>query len=569
MPESRRRKKKQSKSRGRSRVGRPAAPVAGFPATGLRLDPALRAAAAAVPEVTRGHVSSAIGKLVAAVPSLDAVIREDLGVPPNICVEACRWLHYAYAQLGIRSVLTAAGLVVSGREGNAILRAPSSPSWDGTVLDGHAVLCLPEVRRFVDPTVEQYPEVARYRIGPVSGLAAGQHGGSLRTTPFVPGDQLLVRRKHLTLVYTLGDQADTEVITHHRAVRDRVEVHRRAGINLATLAVDYIRTDPDLRGAAIPRLQALLAAVSDSPVRHQSGVGDWLFDTPEGPLRLDEIPLPPGTPGPAQEDPGLGLGGGDPVPEAASARSGPSRLITPRRLKASSLTCGWPGPAGTTLRLARPGESSAVQRLAAMGGAELGEQISTAIEDGTAGSALVRALDGDKQAATRVAAETLHDGTPAPLAQLAGILVAERGGQLVAALCALPPVGFIRQLLDHGLEAPHAIVVSLATTKIEAVAVDEACRSQGIASALLGSCVAVYDRLGYLLIFGALQPASGLDGFFSARGFDVQQAGHGLDMEVIVGRPCLLSSDGGEQLFMRWRHQQPAGSGPQRRWLAR
>jgi hypothetical protein len=265
MPESRKRKKKQSKGRGRSGAARPVAPaLAGLPVTGLRLDPALRAAAAAAPEVTRGHVASAIGKLVAAVPGLDAVIREDLGVPPNICVEACRWLHYAYAQLGIRSVLTATGLVVSGRPGNAILRAPASPSWDGAMLDGHAVLCLPEVRRFVDPTVEQYPEVARYRIGPVSGLAAGQHGGSVRPTPFVPGDQLVVQRKDLTLVYTLGAPADTQVIMGHRLVRDRAEVHRRAGINLATHVVGYVRTDPDLREAAIPRLQVLLAAVGDS-----------------------------------------------------------------------------------------------------------------------------------------------------------------------------------------------------------------------------------------------------------------------------------------------------------------
>ncbi len=342
-------------------------------------------------------------------------------------------------------------------------------------------------------------------------------------------------------------------------------MHRRAGINLATLAVDYVRTDPDLREAAIPRLQALLAAAGDSPVRHDPGTGDWFFDMPEGQLRLDELPLPPGTPGPAQEDPGLGLGGGDPGSEAPQRGSGPSRLITPRRLKASGLTRGWPGPGDTILRLARPGESGAVLRLAAMAGGELDEQIAAAIEDGTAGSALARALDGGKDAATRAAAESLSGGTPAPLAQLAAILVAEHGGQLVAALCAVPPVGFIRQLMERGLGPPHAIVASLAMTKIEAVAVDAACRSQGIASALLGGCVALYDQLGYLLIFGAFQPTSGLAGFFSARGFDVQQAGHGLDMEVIVGRPCLLSSDSEEQLFMRWRHQQPARSGPRRR----
>jgi hypothetical protein len=237
----------------------------------------------------------------------------------------------------------------------------------------------------------------------------------------------------------------------------------------------------------------------------------------------------------------------------------------PPRLKASRLTRGWPGPGGTILRLARPGESGAVLRLAATAGGELDEQIPAAIEDGTAGSALARALDGGREAVTRAAAESLCGGTPAPLARLAAILVAEHGGQVVAALCAVPPIGFISQLMDQGIGAPHAIGASMAMTKIEVVAADAVRRGQGIASALLGGCVAVYDKVGYLLIFGAFQPAVGLAGFFSARGFDVQQPGHGLDMEVIVGQPCLLSSDSGEQVFMRWRHQQPARSGS--RWL--
>ena len=115
MPKSRKRKK--SKNRGRSGI-RPAAAMAISPRTGPRLAPQIRAAAAAAPTITSAHVPTAIGKLVAAVPGLDAVIREDMGIPPNVCVEVCRWLHYAYAQLGIRSVLSAAGLVVSGPAGN-------------------------------------------------------------------------------------------------------------------------------------------------------------------------------------------------------------------------------------------------------------------------------------------------------------------------------------------------------------------------------------------------------------------------------------------------------------------
>lgn len=556
MPESRKRKKK-PKSRGRSGGRLAAAAMAMSPPTGPRLDPQIRAAAASAPTITRAHVPTAIGKLVAAVPGLDAVIREDLGIPPNVCVEACRWLHYAYAQLGIRSVLSAAGLVVSGPAGNAILRAPVSPSWTGAVLDGHAILCLPEVRRFVDPTVEQYPEVARYRIGPVSGLTAGQLGGAVRPAPFVPGDQLIVRRKDLTLVYTLGDPAGTQEIMGHWAVQDRTEVHRRAGINLATVALDFVRGQPDLREAQIPRLQALLAAAGDYAVRRDPGTGDWFFDLPGQQLRLDELPLPPGTPGPAPEDPGLS--GEHPGPQASPTASGPGRLIMPRRIKASGLTRGWAGPGDTLLRLARPGESAHVRPFAAMAGGRLDDQIAAAIEDGTAGAALVRALQGGRDAVTRAAAEALCAGNPAPLSELAAILVAERGGQLVAALCAVPPVAFIGQLMERGLDPPHAVVTSLAMMQIEAVAVDPVYRGQGIASALLGGCVTLFDLLEYLLLFGMFRAGSGLAGFYSARGFDVAPPGHGVDVEVIVGRPCLLSNESGEQLFMRWRPEPPSG----------
>jgi hypothetical protein len=38
----------------------------------------------------------------------------------------------------------------------------------------------------------------------------------------------------------------------------------------------------------------------------------------------------------------------------------------------------------------------------------------------------------------------------------------------VAALCAVPPVAFTGQLMERGLDPPHAIVTSMAMMKIEA-----------------------------------------------------------------------------------------------------
>jgi hypothetical protein len=44
--------------------------------------------------------------------------------------------------------------------------------------------------------------------------------------------------------------------------------------------VDFARREPDFREIPIPRLQALLAAAGEYPVRHDAGTGDWFFDLP-------------------------------------------------------------------------------------------------------------------------------------------------------------------------------------------------------------------------------------------------------------------------------------------------
>jgi hypothetical protein len=188
------------------------------------------------------------------------------------------------------------------------------PSWEGNVLDGHAVLCLPDVQRFVDATVEQYREIARYKIGPICGRAVAQIGGRVDPDdPFPPDSQLEVQRGDLALLYTVGDEQATQTILSHPCVQDHFHEHRHTGVNLATAALEIIRGLPSPMLAEIRqepqlrRVQGLLDVIGDAPIDADS-CGDWSIAVPgAGTVRLDELPVSPDVPPAAGGDPSLHL----------------------------------------------------------------------------------------------------------------------------------------------------------------------------------------------------------------------------------------------------------------------
>lgn len=81
------------------------------------------------------------------------------------------------------------------------------------------------------------------------------------------------------------------------------EAHRRAGINLARLALHALRAPgivERVRQAPFPGIHTLLDAVGDAPIEPDD-VGDVRVTLPDGAggtvrLRLDEVPLPTATP---------------------------------------------------------------------------------------------------------------------------------------------------------------------------------------------------------------------------------------------------------------------------------
>jgi GNAT superfamily N-acetyltransferase len=220
---------------------------------------------------------------------------------------------------------------------------------------------------------------------------------------------------------------------------------------------------------------------------------------------------------------------------------------------AESLTSGWRGPAGTMLRITRPGEAAAVAQLAETTGGPLDEYMHAAIENGTGAAALLKGLHTGKETLLMPAARAGAARDPAPLTELSLALVAARGQQITGALYALPPGAVIAQMMAGGIDVPHALFVAATVIKIKAVATSPAYRGHGIASALLDGCVRLYDQLGYQLQYGSFATGSGLETFYTARGFDVLPPGAGVSLDGLLGVPTGIGSVPGEQMFTRWR----------------
>ncbi|MFJ8746196.1 hypothetical protein ACIRL2_43420 [Embleya sp. NPDC127516] len=91
------------------------------------------------------------------------------GFPANVCVDACITLSFAFGQFGIESLLQPVDLTIEDASGAVVVHGSPRPSWNaaGTEFTGHCVLWLPDSRRLIDPTVEQYERMRRLDLGPL------------------------------------------------------------------------------------------------------------------------------------------------------------------------------------------------------------------------------------------------------------------------------------------------------------------------------------------------------------------------------------------------------------------
>lgn len=104
-------------------------------------------------------------------------------LPAERCVDDCMVLAHAYAQMGMPAQVRAAEIaVVDAVTGARDVHGNLRPRWEDGMLHGHTVVWLPDSQHLVDPTIEQYEEIAAYGEGPI--IAAP---GSARGEPVPPG----------------------------------------------------------------------------------------------------------------------------------------------------------------------------------------------------------------------------------------------------------------------------------------------------------------------------------------------------------------------------------------------
>jgi hypothetical protein len=143
-----------------------------------------------------------------------------VGHPRNMCVSSCVSLHYAYTALGIEAHPRAVDLVVTNRRTDTrTLYGRPDPYWSEATFHGHCVLWLPGSGRFIDPTVEQYPDVRDYELGPICGrlaasLATPEQQARIARGELIPGTHVGVEREDLLLLYTtVGHEFDEVVMS--------------------------------------------------------------------------------------------------------------------------------------------------------------------------------------------------------------------------------------------------------------------------------------------------------------------------------------------------------------------
>ncbi|TKK84465.1 hypothetical protein FDA94_29435 [Herbidospora galbida] len=221
----------------------------------------------------------------------------------NICLDACLTLRHAYRQLGITAELQPVKLTVTDATGRVTVYGAAQPHWENDNFIGHVVLYLPGAGRLVDATVEQYPQIAKLRVGPVIGrLAAGSQPIDPQQDRLPARAQLVVPRGDLLLTYTAVADTYVDEIRNADRIEDTERAHYEAGVRFASWALLALR-EPGVinrvKQAPFPRLQALLDLLANAPEIIDESIDEYRFalPSPDGALverRLDEITLPAG-----------------------------------------------------------------------------------------------------------------------------------------------------------------------------------------------------------------------------------------------------------------------------------
>ncbi|MFE2090705.1 GNAT family N-acetyltransferase [Streptomyces sp. NPDC059460] len=237
------------------------------------------------------------------------------------------------------------------------------------------------------------------------------------------------------------------------------------------------------------------------------------------------------------------------------AKRTPRKGVGPARLSADRLRTGWPGPSNTRIRLARAQDTAVADALLASAGVRIIPALRSAIEDGTAGSALLAGLGGTTKTFYTAAAHMFvgHNNMAQSMSSLSLTLIAADGqDHPVGTLCVTAPGTVIEKAMNYGYEPMRALTLGVAVAKVHGLAVAETARGQGLAAALLKRAWQVYAQLDYLLLYGSYETERDLGAFYARHGYTVLAPGEGFHLDRL-GLPFGIHAGDDQRVFTRWR----------------
>ncbi|MGH3889164.1 MAG: hypothetical protein ACRDSZ_21835 [Pseudonocardiaceae bacterium] len=162
---------------------------------------------------------------------------------------------------------------------------------------------MPGSGRFIDPTVEQYPDVRDYGLGPICGrlaasLATPEQQARIARGELIPGTHIGVEREDLLLLYTtVGHEFDDVVMSGAPVIENLAEA-QRSGRNLAAQCIAILCQSDVIeraRQTPHPRVRTLLDLLAAAETTDDDA-GDLRFilpgDSDRRGRRLDELGVP-------------------------------------------------------------------------------------------------------------------------------------------------------------------------------------------------------------------------------------------------------------------------------------
>jgi hypothetical protein len=225
-------------------------------------------------------------------------------LPSNVCLDAAHTLRQTYRWLGMRADVVPVQLAVEHAAGRrpGSMYGSARPHYRTDSFVGHCVLRLPDAHRFVDATVGQFPQIAAGTGAPIVGLDPSGSVNLLEASDSQSA-RLVVPREDWILSYLPVESEYASVVYEGPCATPAARAgFYEQGLRFAAQLLGTLTVGPEVtaraRQAALPRLGALLDAVTGAT---WSPADDRLdsFTFPDGTIRqLRNLPLPVGTPPP-------------------------------------------------------------------------------------------------------------------------------------------------------------------------------------------------------------------------------------------------------------------------------